>query len=145
MLRTGSNAIFFRLENIIKHHAFRCAGISVSLGRDFYGISNRPANLHTMFYEDCTVVLDPIVKLYAASVGPSFVLIDDNTRPHRVSIVDEFLESEGMEHMEWPAYSPDLNPIQNFWDVLDRAICRRSKPPATPRFSESAHIRNGDC
>ncbi|GBM60719.1 hypothetical protein AVEN_147974-1 [Araneus ventricosus] len=41
-------------------------------------------------------VLDPIVKLYAAAVGPSFVLMDDNARPHRAAIVDDLLESEGI-------------------------------------------------
>ncbi|GFT37370.1 transposable element Tcb1 transposase [Trichonephila clavipes] len=41
-------------------------------------------------------VLEPIVRLYAAAVGPTFVLMDDNARPHRVSIVDDYLESEGI-------------------------------------------------
>ncbi|GBM11007.1 hypothetical protein AVEN_1340-1 [Araneus ventricosus] len=57
--------------------------------------------------------------------------MDDNARPHRVTIADDFLESEGIVRMEWPAYSPDLNPVENLWDALDRAICRRFPPPAS--------------
>ena len=34
-------------------------------------------------------VLDPIVKLYAAAVDPSSVLMDNNARPSRAAIVDE--------------------------------------------------------
>ena len=38
--------------------------------------------------------LDPIVKLFAAAVGP-FVLMDGNARPYRTVIVDDFLKSKG--------------------------------------------------
>ncbi|GFV32312.1 transposable element Tcb1 transposase [Trichonephila clavipes] len=58
-------------------------------------------------------VPQPIVRLYAAAVGPTFVLMDDNARPHRADIVDDYLESEGIARMAWPAYSTDLTPIEN--------------------------------
>ncbi|GFX06924.1 transposable element Tcb1 transposase [Trichonephila clavipes] len=76
-------------------------------------------------------VLEPTVRLYAAAVGPTFVLMDDNARPHRADIVDDYLESEGIGPMAWPAYSPDLNPIENLWDALGRAVTSRFSPPAT--------------
>ena len=59
-------------------------------------------------------VLEPIVQLYAAEVGPTFVLMDDNARPHRAAIVDDSLKSEGIAHIALPEYSPDLSPIENF-------------------------------
>ncbi|GFX04209.1 transposable element Tcb1 transposase [Trichonephila clavipes] len=58
-------------------------------------------------------VLELIVRFYAAAVGPTFVLMDDNARPHRADIADDYLESEGTARMAWPAYSHDLNPIEN--------------------------------
>ncbi|GFW87320.1 uncharacterized protein TNCV_4515051 [Trichonephila clavipes] len=33
--------------------------------------------------------------------------------------------------MAKPAYSPDLNPIENLWDALGRAVYLRFPPPAT--------------
>ncbi|GFV97106.1 transposable element Tc3 transposase [Trichonephila clavipes] len=42
-----------------------------------------------------------------------FTRIDDNTRPHRANIVDECLRSKDITRMDWPPYSPDLNPIEH--------------------------------
>ena len=52
-----------------------------------------------------------LVKLYAAVLNHSFVIMDDNACAHRDAIVDDFLESEGISWIEWPAYSLELNPI----------------------------------
>ncbi|GFW59233.1 enhancer of polycomb-like protein [Trichonephila clavipes] len=46
-------------------------------------------------------------------MGAEFLFMDDNARPHRANIVDECLQSEDITHMDWPAYSPDLNPIEH--------------------------------
>ncbi|GFU93306.1 transposable element Tcb1 transposase [Trichonephila clavipes] len=76
-------------------------------------------------------VLEPIVRLYAAGIGPTFVLMDNNARPHRADIIDDYLESEGIARMAWTAYLSDLNPIENLWDTLGRAVSSRFPPPAT--------------
>ncbi|GFY34398.1 DDE_3 domain-containing protein [Trichonephila clavipes] len=46
-----------------------------------------------------------------------------------VNIVDRCLQSEDITHMDWPAYSSDLNPIEHVWDMLDRRIAARQPPP----------------
>ncbi|GFU68832.1 transposable element Tcb1 transposase [Trichonephila clavipes] len=76
-------------------------------------------------------VLEPIVRLYAAAVDPTFVLMDDNARPHRADIIDDYLESERIALMAWPAYSQDLNTIENLGDALGRAVSLRFPPPVT--------------
>ncbi|GFT36611.1 transposable element Tcb2 transposase [Trichonephila clavipes] len=64
-----------------------------------------------------------------SAYGRDFLFMDDNARPHRANLVDEFLESEDIKRIPWPANSPDLNPIENLWDYLGRAIARRHPPP----------------
>ncbi|GFW16644.1 transposable element Tcb1 transposase [Trichonephila clavipes] len=120
-------------QNITEHHAFRGGSIKVwagiSLGyRTDMRIFKR-GSVTAVWYPD--EVLEPIVRLYAAAVGPTFVLMDDNARPHRADIVDDYLESEGIARMTWAAYSPDLNPTENLWDALGRAVSSRFPPPAT--------------
>ncbi|GBN39097.1 hypothetical protein AVEN_161008-1 [Araneus ventricosus] len=64
--------------------------------------------------------------------------MDDNARPHRALLVDEFLESEDIRRMDWPARSPDLNPIEHVWDALGRSIATRNPPPRTMQEMKTA-------
>ncbi|GFV69837.1 transposable element Tc1 transposase [Trichonephila clavipes] len=51
--------------------------------------------------------------------------MDGNARLHRTLAVEELLESEDITRRDWPAYSPDLNPIEHVWDALGRRIAAR--------------------
>ena len=50
------------------------------------------------------------------------LVMDDHARPHRARVVTEFLEGHGIERMEWPARSPDLNQIEHVCDMMGRSI-----------------------
>ncbi|GFV45782.1 transposable element Tcb2 transposase [Trichonephila clavipes] len=45
-------------------------------------------------------VLEPYVPLFRGACGPEFFLMDDNVRPHRALLVEEFLESEAIHRMD---------------------------------------------
>ncbi|GFX26666.1 transposable element Tcb1 transposase [Trichonephila clavipes] len=64
--------------------------------------------------------------------------LGDNARPHRARLVENMLEAETIQRMEWPACSPDRNLTEHVWDILGRRIAARPRPPATVRDLEIA-------
>ena len=76
-------------------------------------------------------ILDTQVRLYAGAVGDQFILMDDNARPHRARVVQDYLERETIERMDWPARSPDINPIEHMWNELQVRISALQVQPRT--------------
>ncbi|GFW82750.1 putative transposase [Trichonephila clavipes] len=66
-------------------------------------------------------------------MGLQSLFMDDNAPCHRTVAAEQLLESEDIERMDWPARSPDLNPIEHVWDFLGRRLAARTLPPVTIR------------
>ena len=41
--------------------------------------------------------------------------MQDNAPIHRARIVKDWLESNNVKMLQWPPYSPEMNPIENVW------------------------------
>ncbi|GFU05484.1 transposable element Tcb2 transposase [Trichonephila clavipes] len=59
------------------------------------------------------IILEQHVRLFRGATGAEFLFMDDNACPHHANISDECLHSEDITRMDWPAYSPDFNPIEH--------------------------------
>ena len=97
------------------------AGIAYDGRTDLYVIRN--GTLTGVRYRD--EIFNPKVRPFAGACGPGFILMVDNARSPRARVVDQYLEQEDIDRIDWPARSPDLNHIENAWDVLQRRISAR--------------------
>ena len=53
-----------------------------------------------------------------------WLYMDDNASCHRSHITKQFKKQMGLRTIEWPPYSPDINPIENIWSVMKKTIRR---------------------
>jgi transposase len=65
-------------------------------------------------------------RVLAPSLRPSQVVVMDNLSSHKGSRVRELVEARGCELVYLPAYSPDLNPIEEAFAKL-KALLRKAE------------------
>jgi hypothetical protein len=64
---------------------------------------------------------------------PDMTLQHDIATSHTGRSVRDFLQDRNVSVLLWPVKSPDLNPIEHIWDLLDRRVRARAIPPRNVR------------
>ena len=61
--------------------------------------------------------------------GRLITLQEDNAPPHAAIITQRFLTDHDVNVLDWPAYTPDMNCIENLWSYLTKALKKRKPDP----------------
>jgi transposase len=73
-----------------------------------------------------TLLVDKLVPLMCDAINgrpEDFIFMQDGDGTHTAKRVRNRLENEGIEQLlPWPALSPDLNPIENAWSIVERHL-----------------------
>lgn len=67
---------------------------------------------------DGAMFLAWVEQFLVPNLRPGDIVIADNLSSHKVAGVRTTIETAGAQYLNLPAYSPDLNPIENFFSKL---------------------------
>ena len=59
------------------------------------------------------------------SLRSGIVFQQDNDPKHTCKLVKKYMQEVGLEVLEWPSCSPDLNPIENLWSIIKTKVYKK--------------------
>lgn len=118
---------------VFEHNRFGGGGVMVwaAINHNFKSdLIIRNGNLNARQYVDR--MLRPVIRpLFRQRQGLTFQ--HDNARPRVARVTRDFLVTNNINVLPWPAYSPDCNPIEHMWDALQRRLRKRQRQPRNAR------------
>ncbi|GBL91023.1 hypothetical protein AVEN_184413-1 [Araneus ventricosus] len=79
-------------------------------------------------------ILDDQVLPFSQHLHDEYALVtlifqDDNSTLHRAGRICDWFDEHPhtLLHLDWPVKSPDLNSIENLWDMLEQRVKRRNQ------------------
>lgn len=70
-------------------------------------------------------------------MGENFIFQHDNASIHAAKATKNWLAERNCKVLDWPAVSPDLNPIEYLWGILARQVYRGGR-----QFQSCLELKN---
>ena len=122
----------FNNENLVP--MFKSGFVSISVWAAFSARVRTPlirinGTLHKYKYQTILEsTLKPFIQRYHTG-NNQFIFQQDGSGPHRAESIKAHIDANHINLMNWPAHSPDLNPIENLWVFLKRTLRKKTTYP----------------
>lgn len=122
----GYNYYFHDLRKeprfLTKHHS-REGGVMVWGAVSYYGTSEIVFESAKMTAESYKRILESAFPHFKELFGPiPWTFQHDNAPIHTARAIKSWIQSQNVELMQWPPYSPDLNIVENVWAWMTRKV-----------------------
>lgn len=74
--------------------------------------------------------------------GEPFVFMQDGAPCHTARSVKTFLQLNNIPLLSWPGNSPDMNPIENVWELVKREVAKEAITTKTRLIEKIIHVWN---
>lgn len=83
-----------------------------------------PTKMNAEIYAD--LLENNLIDFAGELYGDNWTFQQDNAPVHVARLTKNFLSTHNIPVWEWPAVSPDLNPIEDLWGILSAKVFSRS-------------------